>query len=61
MRFSFCIPIFTTAFSFKAPVKPLLQSGAVEQTLDHVILECPIHQPRNGAFGLKILDEKTIE
>jgi len=37
------------------------ECGAEEQTVDHFVLQCPIHQPPNGAHGLTVLDEKTIQ
>jgi len=35
--------------------------GAEEQTVDHVVLHCPIHQPPDGLHGLTVLDDETIE
>jgi len=35
--------------------------GAEEQTVDHVVLHCPIHRPLRGAQGLTVLDDITIE
>jgi len=32
-----------------------------EQTVDHVVLQCPIHRPPHGLYGLTVLDDKTIE
>ena len=37
------------------------ECGAEEQTVDHVVLQCPIHQPPHGAHGLMVLDDETIE
>ena len=37
------------------------ECGAKEQTVDHVVLRCPTHWPRNGAHGLTVLDDNTIE
>jgi len=37
------------------------ECGAEEQTVDHVVLQCPIHQPLHGLHGLTALDDKTIE
>jgi len=34
--------------------------GVEEQTVDHIVLQCPIHQPPYGLHGLTVLDE-TIE
>ena len=30
-----------------------------EQTVDHVILHCPIHRPPHGLHGLTVLDDET--
>jgi len=35
--------------------------GAEEQTVDHVVLQCPIHRPPHGLHGLTVLDDKTTE
>jgi len=37
------------------------ECGAEEPTVNHVALECPIHQPCHGLHGLMALDEETIE
>jgi len=37
------------------------ECGAEEQTIDHVVLQCPIHRPPHGFHGLTILDDETIE
>ena len=37
------------------------ECGAEEQTVDHVLLQCPIHQPPHGLHGLTVLDNETIE
>jgi len=37
------------------------ECGAEEQTVDHVVLQCPIHRPPHGLHGLTILDDETIE
>jgi len=31
------------------------------QTVDHVALQCPIHQPPHGLHGLTVLDDETTE
>ena len=31
--------------------------GAEEQTVDHVVLECPIHRPPHGLHGLTVLGD----
>ena len=36
------------------------ESGA-EQTLDYVVLQCPIHGSPHGLHGLTVLDDETIE
>ena len=36
------------------------ECGAEEQTVDHVVLQCPIHRPPNGLHGLTVLDDETI-
>jgi len=35
--------------------------GAEEQTVDHVVLQCPIHRPPHGLHDLTVLDDETIE
>ena len=37
------------------------ECGAEEQTVDHVVLHCPIHRPPHGLHGLTVLDDETIE
>jgi len=37
------------------------ECGAEEQTVDHVVLECPIHRPPYGLHGLTVLDDETVE
>jgi len=32
-----------------------------EQTVDHVVLHCPIHRPPHGLHGLTVLDDETTE
>jgi len=37
------------------------ECGAEEQTVDHVVLQCPTHRPPCGLHGLTVLDDETIE
>ena len=37
------------------------ECGAGEQTVDHVVLQCPIHRPPHRLHGLTVLDDETIE
>jgi len=37
------------------------ECGAEEQTIDHVILQCPIHQSPHRLHGLMVLDDETTE
>jgi len=37
------------------------ECGAEEQTICHVVLLCPIHQPPHRLHGLKVPDNETIE
>jgi len=37
------------------------ECGAEEQTVDHVVLQCPIHQSPHGLHGLTVVDDETIE
>jgi len=37
------------------------ECGAQEPTVDHVVLQCPIHRPPHGLHGLKVLDDETTE
>jgi len=36
------------------------ECGTEEQTVDHVVLHCPIHRP-HGLHGLTVLDNETTE
>ena len=38
---------------------PNCKCGASEQTADHVLTTCPIHQAPYGARGLMVLDDET--
>ena len=38
---------------------PNCECGASEQTADHVLTVCPIHQAPHGARGLTVLDDET--
>ena len=40
-------------------VSPNCECGASEQTADHVLTACPIHQAPHGARGLTVLDDET--
>ena len=35
------------------------ECGAEEQTVDHVVLQCPIHRLPHGLHGLTVLDDET--
>jgi len=37
------------------------ECGAEEPTVDHVVLQCSIHQPPRGLHGLTVLDDDTNE
>jgi len=37
------------------------ESDAEEQTVEHVVLQCPIHRPLHGLQGLIVLDDDTIK
>ena len=37
------------------------ECGAEEQIVDHVVLQCPIHRPPHGLYGLTVLDHETTE
>jgi len=37
------------------------ECDAEEQTVDHVVLQCPIHRPSRGLHGLMVLDDETTE
>jgi len=37
------------------------ECGAEEQTVNHGVLQCPIHRPPHGLHGLTVLDDETIE
>ena len=36
------------------------ECGAKEQTVDHIVLQCPIHRPLHGLHGLTVLEDETI-
>ena len=36
------------------------ECGAEEQTVDHAVLQCPIHRPPHGLHDLTVLDDETI-
>ena len=38
---------------------PNCECGTSEQTADHILTACPIHQTPHGARGLMVLDDKT--
>jgi len=37
------------------------ECGTEEQTVDHVVLQCPIHRPPPGLHGLTVLGDETTE
>jgi len=37
------------------------ECGAEEQTVGHVVLQCPTHRPLHGLHSLTVLDDDTIE
>jgi len=37
------------------------ECGAEEQTINHVVLQCRIHQPPHELHGLTVLDDERIE
>ena len=37
------------------------ECGAEEQTVDHVVLQCPIHRPPHGLHCFTVLDHETTE
>ena len=37
------------------------ECDAKEQTIDHVVLQCPAHRPPRGLHGMTVLDDETIE
>ena len=37
------------------------ECGAEEQTVEHGVLQCPIHRPPHGLHGLTVLDDETTE
>jgi len=37
------------------------ECGAEEQSVDHVVRQCPIHRPPFELHGLTFLDDETIE
>ena len=41
------------------PLLHQIASAAAEQTADHVLIACPIHQTPHVARGLTVLDDET--
>jgi len=37
------------------------ESGAEDQTIHHVVFQCPIERPFHGLHGLTVLDDETID
>ena len=37
------------------------ECDAEEQTVNHVVVQCPIHRPPHGLHGLTVLNDETIE
>jgi len=37
------------------------ECGTEEQTVNHVVFHCPIHQPPHGLHDLTVLDDETTE
>jgi len=54
-RFSSCLYKWSMASSATC------ECGAEEQTVAHVVLQCPIHRPPHGLHDLTVLDDETIE
>jgi len=54
-RFRFCLYKWGMASSAAC------ECDAVEQTVDHIVLQCPIHRPPHGLHGLTVLDDEKIE
>jgi len=53
-----------SAIACTSGVWPPLRSvkmGAKEQTVDHGVLQCPIHRTPHGLHGPTVLDDETIE
>jgi len=54
-RFRYCL--YKWGMASSAPC----ECGAEEQTVGHVVLQCPIHRPPRGLHGLTVLDDETTE
>ena len=37
------------------------ECGAEEQTVDHVVRQCPTYRPPHGLHGLTVVDDVTME
>jgi len=37
------------------------ECGTEEQTVNHVVLLCPIHRPLHGLHDLTVLDDETFD
>jgi len=37
------------------------ECGTEEQTVDHVVLHCPVHRPAHGLHGLAVLDDEATD
>jgi len=38
-----------------------LECGEEDQTIEHVVFQCPIHRPPYGLHGLTVLDDEIID
>jgi len=52
-----------SAPAYSNGIWPLVQVvyGTKEETVDHVVLQCPILQPTYGLHGVTMQDDETIE
>ena len=58
---------FSLAFTLQPQLVQMGMSSSAacecdaEQTVDHVVLQCPIHRPPHALHGLTVLDDETTE
>jgi len=51
-------PAYTNGYGL---ISAACEYGAKEQTVNHVVLQYPIHRPPHGLHDLTVLDDETIE
>jgi len=55
------VGIFRSCLYIRGTASSAACECGAEQTVDHVVLQCPIHRPSHGLYGLTVLNCETIE